>query len=332
MPVKHWGRAGLMLTDWCNAACACCYACCGPAGQTWMSLEEALRVWQGLVQASPHGCRVHLTGGEAFGRYDHLLAVCQAAARAGLGPLEAVETNGFWAADEALVRRRLAELSAAGMGRLTVSADPYHQQFVPIDRVRALARVAGEVLGSHRVRIRWTDWLSQGFNTDNIPAPKRRELFAQYAAAGRDRITGRAAWELGGLLALKPLGELDDNPCGDRLLRSRGVHVAPTGEVWLATCIGVAAGNALNRPVASLWRELADGWARHPVIGPLSQSGPVGLLASVGEGFVPNPSGYHTKCHLCFELRRHLARRRELAEWIGPGGVYGLTEPAATET
>ncbi|MHC4561463.1 MAG: hypothetical protein ACYS8X_01680, partial [Planctomycetota bacterium] len=75
MPVKYWSSAGLMLTQWCNASCASCYLGCDPHRRDDMGVEEALALWRQLIAASPHGCRVHLTGGEPFGRWESLIAV-----------------------------------------------------------------------------------------------------------------------------------------------------------------------------------------------------------------------------------------------------------------
>jgi len=147
MPVKYWSSAGLLLTYWCNARCESCYLSCGPQRGEWMSVQLGLRVWGELQDASPHGCRVHISGGEPFGDWDRLIELCRAAAERGLGPLQAVETNAFWALDEAIVRRRVSQLAEAGMYRLVVSSDPYHQQFVPIERCRTAVEAARRQLG-----------------------------------------------------------------------------------------------------------------------------------------------------------------------------------------
>ena len=317
-----------MLTDWCSAACACCYASCSPDGQRWLAVDGAVAVWADLIDASPHGCRIHLTGGEVFGRYEHLLAVCREARRRGLGPLESVETNGFWASDEALVRDRLLALDDAGMGRLTISADPYHQQFVPIDRARRLARVAEKVLGSQRIRVRWRDWLAEGSDTHTMSPPERADLFTRYAARGRDRFTGRAARGLDRAILLRAAADFDDNPCGERLLRGRHVHVAPGGQVWPATCVGIVVGNALAESASEIWRALSGRWAESPIVGPLSRRGPVGLL-DLGRqtGFAPRRQGYADKCQLCYDLRRHLQQLPEMAERLGPAEVYAVSGP-----
>jgi hypothetical protein len=323
MPVKYWSRAGLMLTDWCNAACACCYASCGPAGRTWMSVAAAVGIWRDLLEASPHGCRVHLTGGEVFGRFDYLLELCRAAQSEGLGPLEAIETNGYWAEDPADVRQRLEALDAAGMGRLTVSTDPYHQRHVPIERVRLLVRIAEQILGPNRVRVRFRDWLADGFDLIDMPQHQVEEAFTRYATGGRERLTGRAAEGLDGEMPLKTAAEFDDKPCRERILRGRHVHSAPTGEIWPATCVGIVVGNALDRPARDIWADLNAEFDRLAVVGELSRRGPVGLLeAARDHGFVPRPEGYAGKCQLCFHLRRHLRRSGAYAAALGPADVY----------
>ncbi len=325
MTVKYWSRAGLMLTDWCNAACACCYANCGPDGSQWLAADDAARIWAGLIDASPHGCRVHLTGGEVFGRFEHLLAVCRLASARGVGPLESVETNGFWAIDEALVRQRLEALAEHGMGRLAISTDPYHQQYVPIERVRLLARVAGEVLGPEGVRVRWQDWLADGGDTSALTDTRRSALFQNYAEKLRDRFTGRAAEGLDGGLSLKPARTFDDNPCRESLLRGRHVHISPTGEVWPATCVGIVVGNVLRDSASVIWDRLNAEWSAMPVLGPLCQRGPAGLLDAAQEaGFVPRKVGYAGKCQLCYHLRRYLAGLDGWHRWLGPLSVYRL--------
>ena len=345
MEVKYWTRAGLMLTDWCNAACACCYANCGPGRRQWLSAEGAMKIWQSLINASPHGCRIHLTGGEPFGDFSLLLEICRLGRQRGLGPLESVETNGYWAENDDQIYAHLHALDEQGLGRLQISADPYHQQFVPIERPRRLAEVARQVLGEARVRVRWEDWLAGGSNVSasgcecGTAAPGCAEfrenrtaegdratpLLELYAAAGRDRLTGRAADKLAGLLPTRPAEAFDGDGCAGPLLRGRHVHISPTGEVWPATCVGITVGNALEEDVSEIWRRLSDSWRQMSVVGPLSQRGPMGLMdAAVQSGFVGRPGGYATKCQLCFDLRRHLLQRRVTPWWheLAPASLY----------
>ncbi len=308
MPLKYWSRAGLMLTDGCNAACAACYLHCAPDHGTWMSLEQAVGVWAGLESLSPHGCRVHVTGGEPFIDFPRLLEILRAARREGL-VADAVETNGFWASDEATIRDRLGALDAEGVRRLTISADPFHQQFIPIDRVRRLAGMAEELLGPARVRVRWRDWLETGQDTAHMPVEQRRKLFSEWLATGRDRLNGRAAETLADLLPGKPVEAFAGANCREALLRSRHVHVLPDGNIMPGVCAGLTLGRVqppFEASLRAIWEGLEQDHAARPILGRLITAGPAGLLELAPKDFAVRKEGYASKCHLCWILRQAL--------------------------
>jgi len=322
MPVKYWSRAGLVLTYWCNARCPSCYLCCSPDRQEKMTVEEAISYWRGLVDASIHGCRIHLTGGEPFGDWPRLIAIARRAKAESLGPLEKVETNAFWADHPSLVRRRLRELDEAGMIKLVISADPYHQQFVPIERCRLAAKTAEEVLGKSRVQVRWRDWLEGGFDTDRLDERERRRLFARYATGGRDRFNGRAAELLTRELRYRAAEEFADKPCKDRLLRSKHVHVGPAGEIMPGVCAGIVLGWASRESIPQIWRRLASDYPRRTIVGTLAEKGPVGLLPEARDsGFRPQ-TGYASKCHLCWDIRKHFVRTGLHRDELAPDWMY----------
>lgn len=323
MPVKHWSFAGLMVTYRCPAACACCYVCSSPTAGGDMSVENALAWWQELQQAGPHGCRIHIGGGEPFVRWEALIEICRQARSAGLGPLEAVETNAFWATDRQIVAERLQELDAAGMGRLTISADPYHQQFVHIERPRLAAAVAAEVLGPERVRVRWQDWLAEGHDLTDADEPTRRAVFGQWLSRRRERLTGRAAMQLPDLIELKPASHFADNPCAQSLLRCRHVHIDGEGNICPGTCAGIILGRAgQGEPIAAIWRKLYDEHAAMEVIGPLASRGPVALLELARPMGYQEQPGYAGKCHLCYHVRKWLFDNGHYPGRLGPAALY----------
>lgn len=325
MEVKHWSFAGLMLSYWCGARCASCYLCCGAEFREWMSPELALAAWKGLQSASPHGCRVHVSGGEPFGDWERLIQLCRVAHEHGLGPLEKVETNAFWAIDERIVRDRLRELDHAGMQTLGISADPYHQQFVPIERCRLAARVAGEVLGEDRVQVRWRDWLAEGYDTASLDDHYRQELFAHYAANGRDRFNGRAADLLTPHLPSKEIDAFAGNHCRESLLRGRHVHIDPHGQVMPGTCAGISLGDASRCSIPELWERLVRDHSSRPIVDTLARLGPAGLAQeAIREGFVPRR--YASKCHLCWSIRRFLYGRGLYREELAPARLYEPVE------
>ena len=329
VPVKYWSFAGIMLTYWCSARCASCYLCCGPDRSEWMEVELALRLWRELVEASPHGCKVHISGGEPFGDWDRLIGLCTAAQSEGLGPPAKIETSAFWATDEQVVRLRVGALDAAGMTKLVISTDPYHQQFIPIERARLAARVARDVLGADRLQVRWRDWLENGFDTAALDESERAEVFAKYAIGRRDRYNGRAAALLGPTQQQKPVSDFADSRCDGALLRSKHVHIGPDGRIIPGTCGGIVLGSVSEGTVGDLWRRLEADRARRPVVGRLAAHGPVGLLAEAESlGFAPR-AGYAGKCHLCWDIRSFLSSKDLYRDELGPVWMYGPAALAA---
>ncbi len=162
--IRPWTFAGILLSYWCNARCRFCYVCCSPEATDWVDPAEAVGWWRQLAElASRRGksMRIHLTGGEPFGNWPVLLEVARRAHAEGLTAEESfqkVETNGFWASDAGIVEKRVTALANLGMQKLSVSADPYHQQFVDPVRVRTCVETARRVLGPQCVQVRWLDW------------------------------------------------------------------------------------------------------------------------------------------------------------------------------
>ena len=322
MPVKYWSQAGLMLTDWCPGACASCYLRCSPAGRQWMSVEFALDTWLQLDALCPHRCRVHITGGEPFGDWPRLLKIARLAKERSL-LLDKVETNAYWATDEDVVRQRLEALDEAGMKTFAISADPFHQQFVPIEAPRLAWRVAVELLGPQRVQVRWEDWLGQGQGLAEATDDERNAIFAEWMSRRRDRVHGRAAESLAGYLPLRPVEEFAGLHCRQALLRGKQIHVSPEGLIAPGVCAGISLGLAGLEPVGEIWQNLYDAPVDKPVISALAQGGPVALMSQAVEiGFVP-AAGYASKCHLCWAVRKFLhAKPGPWSNELAPATIY----------
>ncbi len=315
-------------------------------------MRDALAVWRWLTEASDEldagelkgrGCRIHISGGEPFGRWRRLIEICRRVHAEGLPPPDKIETNAFWSKDEEIVRRRIGALSEAGMKKLVISADPYHQQYVPIERCRLAAKVAGEMLGADRVQVRWRDWLQDGFDTGAMANPTRMEMFVQYALGGRDRFNGRAAEIIAPQMPQKKTpDQFTDSNCRQALLRSRHVHVGPGGWVTPGTCAGIVLGKLpldahLQNPGAqvnevselwnTLWREhsgphASGGRMSRPILDTLAEKGPAQLAELArGEGFRPGDS-YASKCHLCWDVRKWLYRHGRHRVELGPEEIY----------
>jgi len=321
-----WEYAGLMVTYWCNARCAFCYVYSAPNRGGTMSVESALRLWGGLDRLAARAgrrMRIHLSGGEPMGDWPALAAIIRAARDAGLTPLEKVETNAFWAEDDDVTRARIELLDALGMEKLVISADVYHQEFVPIERVQRCVRIARQVLGAARVRVRWWDFVRWPLELRRRPRAERQRAYAAALVRHKERLTGRASERLSHHFPRHPAGHFAGQRCVEEVLRSRHVHIDPYGNVFPGVCSGIILGNALQSSVEQVWDRLARGWREHPVVDAVVQGGSHELMRRVLQfGYRPRPEGYANKCDLCTHVRQFLVDHGLWRSYVGPDECY----------
>src|SRR4030042_5894880 len=79
--VKLWRSAGLMLTYKCNCSCEFCYYNCDPDKGGLMPVDNALSAWKSLRILAGDRAKIHITGGEPFLYWDHLLEILEQAQR-----------------------------------------------------------------------------------------------------------------------------------------------------------------------------------------------------------------------------------------------------------
>jgi hypothetical protein len=334
---KLWRSAGLMLTYRCNATCAFCYYHCSPRKGGLMPVETCLAAWRSLKVLAGDEARVHLTGGEPFLYPEHLFAILKEGKERGLGPVDLVETNGFWATDDRRVKDWLGILLASDVRRLKISVDPFHQEYVDIEPVRRLAAIAKERFGPERVLVRWEKYLADfKSQISNCRLPAERDRI--YVDAYREypfRLTGRAAGHLAQLIIDNGLWMIKkessdsashhqssfiNHPCLSGFLGAKGVHIDPYGNVFNGTCSGIILGNVNQTPLDEMWR------AFHPrqngLIQLLCESGPGGLLEKAETLGYAALSAYAGKCHLCTHLRQFLFEKHAEPSVLGPADCY----------
>jgi MoaA/NifB/PqqE/SkfB family radical SAM enzyme len=318
--LKLWRSAGLMLTYKCNCTCEFCYYNCGPDKGGLMTVDTAVSAWQSLKVLAGDRIKIHITGGEPFLYWHHLLEILEQAQRQNLGKVDLIETNGFWATSEKIVRQRLKKLDELGMNRFKVSTDPFHQQYVDIEPVRRLAGIAGEMLGPGRVLVRWQKYLENPVDMKNLsPA----NLEQQYINAMKDypcRFTGRAAGKLAELVSSKPIESLVGMNCKSDFLAAKGIHIDPFGNVFSSTCSGIIVGNVNQTPLEEIWKQFDP--QNDGLINTLFEKGPHGLLAEAEKQRYKRKEFYAGKCNLCTSIRQFFFNNCLEKPVIGPVECY----------
>ena len=318
---KLWRSAGLMLTYRCNAACEFCYYHCSPQKGGLMPVETCIAAWRSLQELAGDEAKIHLTGGEPFLYWDRLVEILQEGRKQGLGPVDLVETNGFWATEDRLIADRLDTLAASGVQRLKVSIDPFHQEYVDIEPARRLARAAKEMLGPDHVLVRWEKYLANcGLRIADCRLGERDRAYVQAYHDYPFRFNGRAAGRLAGLLASKPAKAFRQVNCLTGFFGAKGIHLDPYGNVFSGTCSGIILGNIHQTPLEEIWRAFQP--EQIELIATLCEKGPSGLLEEAKTlGYEELPV-YADKCHLCTHVRQFLFEKHAEPSVLGPADCY----------
>lgn len=318
--LKRWRYAGLMLTYQCNAACRFCYYYCSPRAGGLMPTQTAVDAWQALVRIAGDNARVHITGGEPFLCFDRLMEIMRRANQLGLTPVDCIETNAGWAADEKDIAEKLKQLDQLGLNRLKISWDPFHEEFIDIQSVKRLIRIAQQILGPDRVLVRWEKHLQNPTGIQGADADARRQILHEALDSDACRFTGRAADELAEMSPQYPIDEFADKTCRNALLASKGVHIDPAGNVFNGQCSGMIVGNIQKTPLDDLWKAFEpdkdDFWKV------LYHTGPTGFLDhAIAQGYQKKLT-YASKCHFCTHIRRFFFDKRLYSPIIGPIDCY----------
>ncbi len=317
---KIWRSAGLLLTYKCNCACRFCYYRCSPDKNGLIPVDTAISAWQSLRTLAGDNARVHLTGGEPFLYWERLLQILKQGRKQGLGKVDLIETNGFWATDEKSTSKRIETLDKLGMHRLKISVDPFHQEFIDIKPVRILAEVAREVLGSERVLVRWRKYLDTPVDMKFMSPCNLWQQHLQAIQEYPCRFTGKAAGRLAELVAAEPVQVFESVNCKTNFLGAKGVHIDPFGNVFSSTCSGIIVGNINKTPLEEIWKEF------HPensaFINILFSDGPYGLLERAMELGYKKAKVYADKCHLCTSIRQFFFDKNVRIDEIGPVECY----------
>lgn len=134
---------GFSLTDKCNASCEVCCFQCNPHGLFLVDEYVAKRyIDEGAKTGTVRN--LYFSGGEPL-LFPETLGRLARYALDQYGIHSLVVTNGFWGADIERGMPMMRELAECGVTNVRISADLYHQKYVPADAVRGALRIAHDL-------------------------------------------------------------------------------------------------------------------------------------------------------------------------------------------
>lgn len=321
--------SGVIINYACSARCGHCMFAGAPKGsKDFITPEAAERVAQRLSQAGV--ASVHIGGGEPFLRFDTLCQVLSALKKHHVG-IDYIETNAFWCKDRETVAQRLKTLRGLGADTVMASVDPFHIEFVPLERPLLLVKTLQELNMGYFV---WQErflrrLLALDIHKTHSPEELRAVLGENYVAETAQEyglgMNGRALRIAREIFPLRPAREqAEKSPC-KRLLSGRHCHVDLYENIITCPGISIAFEDFLEAtaPKTTAKARVRDPEA-YPVVSRLLSGGPAALLEyGLEKGFEPNASGYASKCDLCFQLRKHLLSAAPSPD-IGPACFYEM--------
>jgi hypothetical protein len=332
LPIPAPYSAGLFLSYRCSSTCKhCLYACSPRWPADWIAEDDAEQILSHLAGTMrgkyPYPGRVgvndgvHLTGGEPFLNFDLLLRLTQIAHRLDI-PTTFVETNGFWARDDRTTRERLRALQDAGLDGILVSANPFILEGIPFERTERAVRISREVFGANAIV--YQQFFYRQFQDLGLRGTLAFEDYLERAGHGLQYVelfaNGRVPYKLGHLFHPHPAERFFGASCRRELIRDWHIHVDNYGNYLPGFCGGLSLGDARHLDALCGGIDLDQ----LPILKALLTD--LADLYRLGQEYgYQAGAGYVSKCHLCLDIRRHLARAGDFQE-LQPRELYERLE------
>jgi MoaA/NifB/PqqE/SkfB family radical SAM enzyme len=328
---------GILLSYKCTCACRHCMYACSPEWKSdWIAESDAEKILNklvGRIKASPQGPNrigvsygLHFTGGEPFLNFDLLVKLVQKAGELKI-PSTFVETNCFWSVDDRTAKEKLICLKEAGIKGLLISVNPFILEKVPFERTERVIKIGKEVFG--RNIIVYQEIFYELFKSLRITGTFSFPEFIQKAGNSLHYVEmipmGRAVYELGYLYRKFPAKNFFGEFCVKELTRPWHIHVDNYGNYITGFCGGISLGDAKSLDFISQGINLEE----YPVLGALVTD--IKRLHEFGIrefAYEEREDGYVSKCHLCVDIRRHIAYKTDRFKELKPMEFYVHLEAA----
>lgn len=319
---RKYGRfsyCGVMTNYTCTANCAHCMFASSPnCKKEYMSKQSANRIADILLE---HGTdSVHIGGGEPFMNFGALCDTVEALTSRGI-MIDYIETNAFWCQKESMVRERLQTLKRLGADTVMASVDPFHVQFIPLERPLMLIDcLRKEHMGFFIWKEQFLRRLSAldksvTHSDEELKALLGENYIVDCAREYGVKVNGRAMNIARHIFPLKPASTYFNSPRCINLMDGVHCHIDNFEKVIPQGCPGI---NIDIDDFAQMELEIE----KYPVVSALMEGGVKKLYEyALNKGYKERRDGYSTACELCSHIRSYLFYNSPSGD-IGPKGFY----------
>ncbi len=272
---------------------------------------------------------LHFTGGEPFRGFDLLEKAVRIAHDFEI-PSTFVETNGFWCLEDDGTKQKLTRLKHAGMRGMLVSVNPFILEQVPFERTERAIRIGREIF--HGNLITYQEFFHSQFETLGVRGALSFEEYMRRAdpqslLRNVELLPmGRAVYALNHLYRKYPAEQFFRESCREELTRGWHVHVDNYCNYVAGYCGGISLGDA--RDITSICQGIDLN--ERPILNALVTD--LEALFKLGVdvfNYGRRREGYISKCHLCVDVRRHIAQETDEFRELRPREFYyHLEEPS----
>ena len=323
---------GIFLSYKCTSRCKHCMYACSPEWKAdWISEEAIEKILSRLtpkIQASPYGkdkvginVGFHLTGGEPFLNFKLLLKLTQIVTELDI-PSTFVETNCFWCVNDKTTEEKLSQLKEAGLKGILISVNPFPIEEIPFERIERAVKISQKTFGGN-VMV-YQEFFYKQYKALQIKSKLSFEGYLQKAGIRTLQYIellpiGRVPFQLGHLYRRYPAKNFFGQSCKEELTRSWHVHVDNYFNYIVGYCGGISLGD--GRDIDSIYRgiNLDD----HPILKVLTVDLKNLYNFAVEQwGYKECDKGYISKCHLCVDIRKHIAVQTDQFKELQPKEFY----------
>lgn len=311
--ISHLKSGGLITNYYCSSSCRHCLYRCSP--QWPLKYIDHKTTLQNLETIKSLGCSsIHIGGGEPFLNIPELIKVVDLVKKMHID-IDYIETNSSWFHNSKSALEVLLILSNSGVKNLLISTSPFHNEFIPFDRVKNL------IYACEKTGIYPFFWISEFIPEisclDNSCVHSLEEyenLFGSdyiLQALNRYKVCpgGRALDILSKYrkrYSIRKLFNEFSSGCNE-LSCIDHFHFDLFGNFIPGLCSG------LSIKPDDLGKEIST--EKYPIISCLYSKGIKGLFyyAMEEHGYIANKSSYFSKCELCFEIRKFLVVEEKIS-------------------
>ena len=207
-----------------------------------------------------------------------------------------------------------------------ISVSPYYLEYVPFERTERCVRIASQIFGENTLvyQIDYYIRFKRMGITGKISVEDYVKSADEELARGVELFPmGRAGYKLADIYPKYPSEVFLNESCYPPFLRDWHNHFDLHGNYFPGFCCGITLGDChdLNK----LFTEGIN-LDRLPILSFLVNDDFKGLIEfAKGSGYQELAEGYISKCHLCVDIRKHLAEQDSFEE-LKPQDFYKYLE------